>query len=148
MESSTATGQAVVGNKGRIISMPKPNNMLNVRYSSAIDFFKWWCIFLRPFIKLTDKEIDVVSSFLKNRWELSKMISDAAILDTMVMSNDTIKKVVKECGITLSHFYVIMSSLKKKGIIKGNIITPELIPNVREDDNGVFRLLIQFKEKK
>lgn len=123
----------------------KPNNMIPVPVTTSMEFFRWWCIFLRPFINLTNREIDVIASFLKQRWELSKHISDPAILDTMVMSEDTKNKVIEECNITQQHFYVVMSNLRKHKVILGNVINPRLIPNVRQDDNGVFQLLILFK---
>ena len=125
----------------------KPNNMFNVPFSSITDFFKWWFIFLRPFISLTEKEIEVMASFLRHRWELSKITHDAVILDTMVMSGDTKRMVIEECGITLQHFYVVMSALRRKKAILNGIINPKLIPNVREDFNGTFKLLIQFSDK-
>jgi len=130
--------------EGRRLS--KPNNVVMVPTSSELDFFKWWCVFLRPFVKLTNREIDVIASFLKQRWELSKSISDPGILDTMVMSEDIKKKVMEECNITLPHFYVVISNLKKNKIIANNVINPRLIPNIRQDDNGCFQLLILFKE--
>lgn len=125
--------------------LPKPNNVVTVPASLEKDFFRWWCIFLRPFVDLTEREIDVVSSFLKQRWELSKHISDPAILDTMLMSEESKKKVIEECHITQPHFYVIMSSLRKNKIIVDNTINSRLIPNIRPDDNGCFQLLILFK---
>lgn len=124
----------------------KPNNIVTVPTAIDTGFFKWWCVFLRPFVRLTDREIDVISCFLKQRWELSKHISDPAILDTMVMSEDTKRKVMEECHITLQHFYVVMSNLRKNKVITGNIINPRLIPNIRKDDNGVFQLLILFRD--
>lgn len=129
-------------------SPAKPNNIVTVPTSLGLDFFKWWCIFLRPFINLTNREIDVIASFLKQRWELSKSISDPAILDTMVMSETTKNKVIEECNITQSHFYVVMSNLRKNNIIVNNTIQPRLIPNIRKDDNGCFQLLILFKDNK
>jgi hypothetical protein len=126
--------------------LPKPNNVVMVPTSSPLDFFRWWCVFLRPFVKLTNREIDGIASFLKQRWELSKHISDPAILDTMVMSEEIKKKVMEECKITLQHFYVVISNLKKNNIIHNNVINPRLIPNIRQDDNGCFQLLILFKE--
>ncbi len=129
-------------------SNTKPNNIVTVPTSLDLEFFKWWCIFLRPFINLTNREIDVIASFLKQRWELSKNISDPAILDTMVMSEATKNKVIEECNITQSHFYVVMSNLRKNNIIVNNTIHPRLIPNIRKDDNGCFQLLILFKDKK
>lgn len=128
--------------------IPKPNNIVTVPTSVGLDFFKWWCVFLRPFINLTNREIDVIASFLKQRWELSKSIDDPAILDTMVMSEATKSKVIAECGITQQHFYVVMSNLRKNNVIKNNVINPRLIPNIRKDDNGCFRLLVLFKDTK
>lgn len=121
----------------------KPNNAFTVPVANTLDFFKWWCVFLRPFIPLTERETDVVASLLRQRWELSKIIKDPSILDTMTMSGNTLDKVVEECKITKQHFYVVMSSLKKKGVINGHI-NPRLIPNLKED--GVFKLTILFKE--
>ena len=134
--------------KGTSRKMPKPNNIVTVPTTLDTDFFKWWCVFLRPFINLTNREIDVIASFLKQRWELSKYISDPTILDAMVMNDDTKKKVIEECNITLQHFYVVMSNLRKNKVITGNSINPRLIPNIRQDDNGTFQLLILFKETK
>lgn len=127
--------------------LPKPNNIVTVPTSPGKDFFKWWCIFLRPFVSLTNREIDVIASFLKQRWELAQSISDPAILDTMVMNEITKNKVIEECGITQQHFYVVMSNLKKHKVIVNNVINPRLIPNIRRDDNGCFQLLILFKDK-
>lgn len=127
--------------------LPKPNNIVPVPTSMGIEFFKWWCIFLRPFINLTNREVDVIANFLNQRWELSKSISDPAILDTMVMSESTKSKVIEKCNITQQHFYVVMSNLRKNKVIVNNVINPRLIPNIRKDDNGCFQLLILFKDK-
>jgi hypothetical protein len=126
--------------------LPKPNNIVTVPTSIDAGFFKWWCVFLRPFVKLTDRETDVIACFLKQRWELSKSISDPAILDSILMSEDIKKKIIKECNITLAHFYVVMSNLRKNKVIVNNVINPRLIPNIRKDDNGVFQLLVLFKD--
>ena len=131
----------------RIRKMYKPNNAFNVPVHSSLEFFKWWCVFIKPFINLTDKERDVIASFLNQRYELSKTISDTALLDTVLMTEDIKKKVIEECHITLSHFYVVMSTLRKKQVIKDNKITPKLIPDVGLDNNGVFKLTIVFKEQ-
>lgn len=141
METSKETLRDAVKNKR------SPNNLIKVPVTSKKDFFKWWCVFLRPFVNLTNREIDVVSSFLKQRWELSKVVSDPAILDAMVMSDDTKKKVMEECNITLQHFYVVMSNLRKHKVLKGTIINPRLIPNIRETDNDCFELRIIFKQE-
>lgn len=125
----------------------KPNNIFNIPTTLNKDFFKWWCILLNPFISLTEREKDVVASFLKYRWELSKSVKDPNLLDIVLMSDETKKKVINECDLTLPHFYVVMSTLRKKGILTPrNTFNPKVIPNMREDDNGVFQLLILFRE--
>lgn len=142
MEESTNT------NKGNGFHLPKPNNVIPIKVTMGLDFFKWWCLFLKPFINLTPRERDVIASFLNQRWELSKKTSDPAILDAMVMSNDTKSKVITECDISQAHFYVVMSNLRKNKIIVNNVINPRLIPNIRKDDNGFFQLLVLFKDDK
>lgn len=126
--------------------LPKPNNIVEIKTKLDTEFFRWWCIFLRPLVSLTNREIDVIACFLKQRFELSKSISDPAILDTMVMSNDTKRKVIEECNITQEHFYVVMSNLKKSKVIINDVINPRLIPNIKVDEKtGYFQLLILFK---
>lgn len=133
--------------KAEVKKIPKPNNMFIIEPDEEKDFFKWWCILLRAFVPLTNREIDVMASFLRRRWALSKHISDLSILDTMLMSEDTKKKVQEECNITLQHFYVVMSNLRKNGIIVNNTINPRLIPNYKSDDED-YRLTVCFKKKK
>lgn len=135
------------GNKKRVGNkLPKPNNIITIPVAKDYDFFHWWCIFLRPVINLTNREIDVIASFLKQRWELSKSITDQAILDEMVMSDATKRKVMDECNISLQHFYVVMSNLRKSKIIDKGKINPRLIPNIRQDSDDYFQLMILFKK--
>lgn len=138
--------EETTNNKAKGFHLPKPNNVIPIKVTMGLDFFKWWCLFLKPFINLTPRERDVIASFLNQRWELSKKISDPAILDTMVMSDDTKNRVIAECGITQAHFYVIMSNLRKNKVIVNNVINPRLVPNIRKDDNGYFQLLVLFKD--
>lgn len=126
--------------------LPKPNNIITIPVAKDYDFFHWWCVFLRPVINLTNREIDVIASFLKQRWELSKSITDEAILDEMVMSDATKRKVMDECNISLQHFYVVMSNLRKSKIIDKGKINPRLIPNIRQDNDDYFQLMILFKK--
>ena len=103
-------------------------------------------MFLEPFHKLTDREIDVITSFVKQRYELSKVIKDNDILDKVTMSEDTKRKVREECNITLPHFQVIMGKLRKSKIIVDGKINPRFIPNIREEE-GFFELLLLFELK-
>ena len=44
--------------------MGKINNVITIPTSTEGKFFKYWFEFLRPFHKLTDREIDVIASFV------------------------------------------------------------------------------------
>lgn len=126
---------------------PIPNNAFNVPTSLEGDFFKWWCIFIRPFVKITDREADIIAAMLKQRYRLSKVISDPAVLDSQLMSSESKKKILEECGINLQHFYVVMGKFRKRKIITENGINSKLIPNIRENDDGTFRLLVRFVDE-
>lgn len=124
--------------------MGKMNNVIRIPTSISTSFFRFWFEFLRPFHNLTDREMQVASSLLKRRYELSKVIQDEVILDKVVMSEDTKKVVREECNISLPHFQVIMGKLRKNKVILDGRINPRFIPNLREEQ-GSFRLLLNFE---
>lgn len=122
------------------------NNVIRIPTSLNSKFFRYWFEFLQPFHKLTEREIDVITSLVKQRYELSKVIKDDEILDRVTMSEDTKRKVREECNMTLPHFQVIMGKLRKSKVIIDNKINPRFIPNIRED-SGTFQLLFLFELK-
>ena len=126
--------------------MKKPDNIVRIPCSLDKSFFRLWFKFLEPFHKLTDREIDVIASFVKQRHELSKVIKDNEILDKVTMSEDTKKKVREECNITLPHFQVIMGKLRKNKVIIDGKINPRFIPNI-DEETGIFQLLLLFELK-
>ena len=126
--------------------MKKPNNIVRVPCSLDKSFFRFCFMFLQPFLKLSDREIDVITSFVKQRYELSKVIKDSEILDKVTMSEDTKKKVREECNITLPHFQVIMGKLRKNKVIFDGKINPRFIPNI-DEETGAFQLLLLFELK-
>lgn len=116
-----------------------------VRIPCKVDgkFFRYWFEFLTPFHNLTEREMDVITSFVKQRHELSKVIKDNEILDKVTMSEDTKKKVREECDISLPHFQVIMGKLRKNKVIIDGKINPRYIPSVNEE-NGSFKMMLLF----
>lgn len=124
----------------------KANNIVRIPTSLNGKFFRYWFEFLEPFHKLTDREIDVITSFVKQRYELSKVIKDNEILDKVTMSEDTKKKVREECNITLPHFQVIMGKLRKNKVIIEGKINPRFIPNI-DEETSTFQLLLLFELK-
>lgn len=116
-----------------------------VRIPCKVDgkFFRYWFEFLTPFHNLTEREMDVITSFVRQRYELSKVIKDNEILDKVTMSEDTKKKVREECDISLPHFQVIMGKLRKNKVIIDGKINPRYIPSV-DEENGSFKMMLLF----
>ena len=116
-----------------------------VRIPCKVDgkFFRYWFEFLQPLHNLTERDMDVITSFVKQRSELSKVIKDNEILDKVTMSEDTKKKVREECDISLPHFQVIMGKLRKNKVIIDGKINPRYIPSV-DEENGSFKMMLLF----
>lgn len=120
------------------------NGIINIPTSLEGNFFRYWLEFLAPFHRLTAREMDVATSFIKQRYILSEAIKDEDILDRVTMSEDTKHKVMQECNITPSHFQVIMGKLRKAKIIVDGKINPKFIPkNISKGDKS-FQLLLYF----
>ena len=124
----------------------KINNVVRIPTSLNGKFFRYWFEFLQPFHRLTKRETDVITSFVKQRYELSKVIKDTNILDKVTLSEDVQKKVREECNMTTAYFQVIMGKLRKSKIIVDGKINPRFIPNITEE-NGSFQLLLLFDLK-
>ena len=120
------------------------NGIINIPTSLEGNFFRYWLEFLAPFHKLTAREMDVATSFIKQRYLLSQAIKDEAILDRVTMSEDTKHKVMEECNITPSHFQVIMGKLRKARIIIDGKINPKFVPKNLNNDDKSFQLLLYF----
>ena len=119
------------------------DNVLSIPTSLKGKFFKHWFKFLLPSHNLTDREMDVAAAFLLKRFELSKVISDVNILNSVLMNEDTKRSIRETLDIKHPHFQVIMGKLRKAKVIIDNRINPRFIPNVMEE-NGNFKLLLLF----
>ena len=125
--------------------MKKPDSVVMIP-GNIYSFFRKWFEFLEPFHRLTAREMDVATAFVKQRYKLSKVVKDPDILDKVLMSEDTKKAVREECNITLPHFQVIMGKLRKNQIIVDGKINPRFIPNI-DEESGSFKLLLYFTLK-
>ena len=62
------------------------NNLIKVPVSLQKNFFKYWVEFLRPIHHLTPVEMQILACLLRERYFLSKKLSDDASLDNIVFS--------------------------------------------------------------
>lgn len=119
------------------------DSVLSIPTSLKGKFFKHWFKFLLPYHNLTEREMDVAAAFLLKRFELSKVISDVNILNSVLMNEDTKRQIREDLDIKHPHFQVIMGKLRKAKVIIDNRINPRFIPSVKEE-NGNFKLLLLF----
>lgn len=107
------------------------------------NFFKYWLQFIRPLHGLSSKEIDILASFLRLRFELSKSIRDDNLLDKVLMNSETKRQVREEHDVAPPYFQVIMAKFRKLGILKDNRIEKRYIPNI-EEDSKEYKLVLLF----
>ncbi len=98
------------------------DNVLSIPTSLKGKFFKHWFKFLLPYHGLTDREMDIAAAFLLKRYELSKVVSDTNLLESILMNEDTKRSIREGCDVKHQHFQVIMSKLRKAKIIIDNKI--------------------------
>ena len=120
------------------------NNVIRIPTSLKGRFFRLLIEFLTPLHNLTNREKDVVASFIKNRYELSSVIKDEVLLDKWLMSDDIKSKVKEECGVSEAFFQVILGKLRKTNVIVDGRINQKLIPKNLKDGDTSFQLLLYF----
>lgn len=120
------------------------NNVVRIPCSLNGKFFKYWFDFLQPLHSLTEREKEVVACFIKKRYELSQSITDESILNKYLMSQEIHKQIKDECNLKSSHLQVILTKLRKSGVIREDgSINPKYIPKVDPEKNS-FSLLIYY----
>lgn len=122
----------------------KINGVISIPSSLNGSFFRYWLDFLAPFHRMTNREMDLATAFIKQRYILSKSIKDEVLLDKVTMSVETKKKIMEECGIASQHYQVLMGKLKKAHFIVDGKINPKFIPKNINDGDSSFQLLLYF----
>lgn len=126
-----------------MVGTGRANNVIRISTSLQGKFFRIWVEFLTPLHKLTNREKDVVAAFLKARFELSKSVTDDALLDKIVMS-DVKDQIKADCNVSDAFFQVILGKLRKTGVIVDGRINPKFIPKNLKADDPAFQLLLYF----
>lgn len=122
--------------------------MLNVNIKNIdVDrkkFFIYWLQFLKPYHKLRDKEIELLSLLLEKRYILSQKVFDPVLVDDLLLSTQNRKEIVDEMGYTsMQVLNNSLSGLRKKNVLIGNSIIKGLVPNLQKDAK-TFELRFNF----
>lgn len=119
------------------------DGLIKVPVTLDASFFRRWLQFISPLHNISPRGMDILASFLSNRYELSKVITDKNLLEKVAVNSDSIKKVMNECGITSNYMQVMMGRFKRDGVIIDGKINPKFIPDLKEDSNS-YKLLLYF----
>lgn len=119
------------------------DNIVRIPCSLGVNFYKYWLGFLTPFHRLTPRETDVLATVLNTRRILSESIHRDDILDAVLFSDETKRKMREELGMSPTHLQVILSKLKTMKIIDNDRVNKRFIPPLRKDGED-FKMLLLF----
>lgn len=120
------------------------NNVIRVPCKMGWEFFRFWLNITCPFHNMTSREMDVVAYLLENRYRLSKFIKDDDLLEKVALNSDSRERARVAAGLSPSYFQIMMSTLRKNGVILEDRINPRIIPNLSWGDEVPFKLLLLF----
>jgi len=103
-------------------------------------FFKIWLVILQPFLKIRNKELELLAKLLYHRYLISIEVKNKEMLDELLFSNKTRKQIMKDLNIQEYSYNNLLSSLRKKSIIIDKSINKKIIPVIQEPFNN-FKLV-------
>ena len=109
------------------MDLNRNSNIAKVHCALDIGFFYKWLSFTTPLHKLTKSERQVLASFLAKRHELSQIIRDENMLDNVLNSIDIRKEIRDEVGLTVPQFNILVSKLRRSGVMDGKKINKHYI---------------------
>lgn len=125
--------------------------MVNVEVDTVIripvtedTLYYFWMLYTKPLHGLTITELAVAASLLKHRNKLKDLINDPSILDREVLGTTIRDEVIKECNITIKHYRMIMTNLRKHQFIVDGKINKKYIPSRKKTRND-YRVLLKFE---
>lgn len=125
------------------------DNVIPISTPLDVSFFRAWLDFTAPLHALTNKERLVMAHYLKEHYDLSKVVTDDAILAQVLSSLTTKQKIMNACDLKPVNLQVILHKFKKLNLMSEGKIIPKLIPAVTSEvlESGEFRLMIRFAIK-
>jgi len=112
--------------------------------SDRLNFYKHWLQFIKPLTpvnKLRDKELEILAAFLYKREELSNRVKDVTLVTQLLFSQEIRESIMQICKVSYPNYYVLMSALKRVGIIINGDLSKKVIPELVNDK---FTLVVSF----
>jgi hypothetical protein len=120
----------------------KNSKVANINVTLKNLFSRWLDITV-TFHKLRKKERDVLALLLYYHYVYSKELTNGTILWKMVFDYDTKMKIKEELEMKDSALQNILTSLRKKNVIKDNKIVPTYIPEMERTSTS-FKIIFNL----
>lgn len=109
-------------------------------------FFTIWLTILQPFLKLRNKELEILSKLLYHRYLISLEVKNKEMLDELLFSPKVKKHIMSELNMPEHAYNNLLSCLRKKKIINDKTINRQIIPVTTEPFTN-FKLLYNIDVK-
>lgn len=105
--------------------------------------FRYFLEFTKPYHKLRPREIEALSLILYYRHEISASVTNDAMIDTILFSTSTRKKMRDDLGgMDQKVFNNLITTLRRKKVLTKDGVNKALIPNMTDEG---FNLVFIFK---
>lgn len=110
-------------------------------------FFRVWLELLRPFHKMTNKEMDIVGYLLHRRHQLMVKVNDEKLVNQLLIDANTREEIRKRMGYGSNQVLSnMLSELRNKSILDGDSINRLLIPKIEYGAKS-FQLIFNMNIK-
>lgn len=122
--------------------MQDNNKNINVQgfKVSKESFFRVWLMILQPFLKLRNKELELLAKLLYHRYLISLEVKNKEMLDELLFSSKIKKRILLELDIPEHAYNNLLSCLRKKKIVNDKSINKQIIPTITEPFDN-FKLI-------
>jgi hypothetical protein len=107
-------------------------------------FFHHWITVTFPLHNLGKTERGVLAELLYYRYLLGQEVTNEELLNKLLFDYETKNKICESLDIPKSRMALVLTTLRKEGIVKGRTLNKSYIPELSVGDNQ-FILAYKFK---
>lgn len=111
------------------------------------NFIRTWLEVMRPFHKLTSRQMDFAAALLEERYAIAERVTDKSLVDKLLFDEETKERIREKTGISKAYMHGILRTMRDNGMIIGNgkKISPEYLPTWKK--GKPFRMLFVFRNE-
>lgn len=107
-------------------------------------FFHHWLLVTHPLHNIGKTDRSVLAELLYYRYLLSQEVNNEELLNKLLFDYEIKNKICEAVGIPKERLAIVLSTLRKVGIVKGRTLNKHYIPELKVGDNS-FVMAYKFK---